>query len=145
MGKTSTKKHSGKALKIVNKQETNQLRAALAKNGQLLLPFVDLISQSQLAIDELIDCAGRASIEALLLLSAEQVAGPKRQGQRAGARGEIGWHGSQAGRVSLAERKLQVASPRLRTRGPGSAEVPVPAHPQLQAAARLSARIFEIL
>jgi putative transposase len=145
MGKATTKQNKGKGLKIVNKQDSNQLRAALAKNGQLLLPFVELISQSQIAIDELIDMAGRATIEALLLLSAEQVAGPKRQGQRKGERREVGWYGSQTGRVSLAERKLQVAKPRLRTRGAGGKEVEIPAYTALQDDSRLSRRIFEIL
>lgn len=35
-------------------------------SSQGLLPMVDLIEQSRLAIDELIDVAGRATIEAVL-------------------------------------------------------------------------------
>ena len=44
--------------------------------------MVDLIEQSRLAVDELIDMAGRATIEAVLQFSAEQVAGPRTPGQR---------------------------------------------------------------
>ena len=44
----------------------------LSSNGQQLLPMVDLIEQCQVACDELIDVAGRATIQAVLALSAEQ-------------------------------------------------------------------------
>jgi len=40
------------------------------------------IEQSRMAVDELIDVAGRATIEAVLQLSAAQVAGPRTPGQR---------------------------------------------------------------
>jgi hypothetical protein len=40
----------------------------LTKNGQALLPMVELIEQSQLAVDQLIDVLGRAKFEALLIL-----------------------------------------------------------------------------
>ena len=46
----------------INKQgKANQEKLAefLSKNGQLMLPRVDLIEQCQLACDELIDVAGR--------------------------------------------------------------------------------------
>lgn len=47
------------------------------RDGPLLLPLLELIEQAELAVDELIDVAGRATIEALLTLSARQVAGSK--------------------------------------------------------------------
>ena len=56
-------------------QNERKLTEFLSRNGQVLLPMVDLIEQSRLAIDELIDVAGRATIETVLQLSAEQVAG----------------------------------------------------------------------
>jgi hypothetical protein len=71
-----------------------KLREFLSRNGQALLPMVDLIEQSRLAVDELIDVAGRATIETVLQLSAEQVAGPRTPGQR---RPNLLWHGGQAG------------------------------------------------
>jgi hypothetical protein len=41
-----------------------------------LPPIVELIEQSKLAVDELIDVLGRAQIEAMLRLSAQGIAGP---------------------------------------------------------------------
>ena len=46
----------------VNEQE---LAGFLAKNGQALLPMVDLIEQCQVACDELIDVTGRRSVRRL--------------------------------------------------------------------------------
>ena len=83
--------------------------------------MVDLIEQSRMAVDELIDVAGRATIEAVLQLSAEQVAGPRTPGQR---RTGLLWHGRQAGRVCLKERKLGVRKPRLREKSGGEAAIP---------------------
>src|SRR5262249_12393876 len=57
----------------------------------------------------------------ILLLSAEQVAGPKTPGK---ASGEVRWHGRQAGRVRLADRQLNVKRPRLRHKKQGEMEVP---------------------
>ena len=48
---------------------------------------------------------GRATIEAVLQMSAVQVAGPKEQGRRDADR-ELYWHGAQTGRVALKERQL---------------------------------------
>ena len=89
--------------------------------------MVDLIEQSRLAVDELIDITGRATIEAVLQLSAEQVAGPRTPGQR---RTSPLWHGRQAGRVCLKERKLGVSKPRLRNKRGG--EVAIPAYETMQ-------------
>lgn len=76
--------------------------------------MVDLIEQSRLAVDKLIDVAGRATIETVLLLSAAQVAEPRTPGKQ---RGEVVWQGSHRGRVCLQERKLGVTKPRLRQKG----------------------------
>src|SRR6202162_757020 len=79
------------------KVNARKLGEFLSKSGQLLLPMVDLIEQCRMACDELIDVAGRATIQAVLELSAQQVAGPRQQGkQRAG---EGGWAGQQYGQV----------------------------------------------
>jgi hypothetical protein len=57
---------------------------------------------------------GRITIQTVLEMSAAQVAEPQEQGKlRAG---EMVWHGKQAGRVYLKERKLKVLRPRLRQR-----------------------------
>lgn len=121
-----------------------ELAAHLARQGQLLLPLLELVEQSRHAIDELIDVVGRATIEAVLEWSAEQVAGPRSQGRaRSGA---IGWHGRQRGRVYLKERKLAVERPRLRRRGRGTRnEVSIPAYEALQEGEGTGARMLEIL
>ena len=96
-------------------------------NGQVLLPLVELVRQARLAIDEVIDHIGRQTIETILSLSAEQVAGPRTPGKGSG---DIRWHGSQNGRVSLADRQIKVKRPRLRHKEDG--EVNVPAYESLQ-------------
>ncbi|MBN1126698.1 MAG: transposase [Sedimentisphaerales bacterium] len=107
------------------------------------MPFLDLLCTTEQALDELIDVAGKAAIEAVLLLSAEQVAGPKQPGK---TRGAITWHGRQAGVVSLSERKLRIEKPRLRKKGRGTGtEVPIPAYEAMALNSRLTSRILEIL
>ena len=66
---------------VSTRGQTNAKRLAefFSRHGQGLLPMVDLIEQSRLAVDELIDVIGRATVEAVLQLSAEQVAGPQTQ------------------------------------------------------------------
>ena len=114
---------------IVGKQgkyNEKELRKHLCRNGQFLLPMVSLIEQSQIAVNEVVDVLGRATIEAVLNLSAEQVAGPRQPGRRGE---DVVWHGSQPGRVTLSDRKLEVERPRLRRRGVGEGgEVVVPAY-----------------
>jgi transposase-like protein len=108
-----------------------------------LLPLVELVEGAELALEELIDVTGRATIEAVLELSALQVAGEPHRGRRGG---EVLWHGSQLGQVRLAERKLKVRRTRLRRRGGGpGAEVPVPAYEALKANDCTGARMLEIL
>ena len=118
-----------------------KLAEFLSHNGQVLLPMVDLIEQSRLAVDELVDVAGRATIEAVLELSASQVAGPRTPGRR---REEVGWHGRQRGRVCLKERKLAVSRPRLRSRQGSGGEVPIPAYEVMQDT-RLGQRMLDVL
>src|SRR6059058_3379087 len=96
-------------------------------NGQILLPLVELITQARMAVDEVIDSIGRQTIETILNLSAEQIAGPRTPGKSSG---DIRWHGSQKGRVSLADRQIKVKRPRLRHKQKG--EVGVPAYESLQ-------------
>ena len=71
------------------------------------------MERGEKAIDEVIDVMGRATVEAVLRMSAEQLSGPKRQGRRADDLA-LYWHGSQPGRVTLSERQLRVEKPRLR-------------------------------
>jgi transposase-like protein len=122
----------------IGQTNARKLVEFFSRNGEALLPMVDLIEQSRLAVDELIDVEGRATIEAVLQLSAEQVAGPRTPGRR---REEVGWHGNQRGRVCLKERKLRVSKPRLRSK---DGEVPIPAYAAMQDA-RLGRRMLDVL
>ena len=127
----------------IHKKDTERLAHFLVQNGQALLPMVELIEQSQLAVDELIDVLGRASVEAVLRLSAEGLAGPPHPGKKGGA---VGWHGGEAGTVCLSERKLRVRRPRLRKKEAGKdGEVIVPAYAAMQADGKLGSRMLEIL
>ena len=131
---------------------SEELAQFLAKDGQLLLPMLDLIEQAQCAIDEVVDVMGRATIEAILQMSAEQLAGPKQQGKS--AERNVVYHGSRSGRVALSERQLRVQTPRLRKKNPQpgeSAEVEIPAYQAMQprsdqkAGQRLADRMLEIM
>jgi len=129
--------------KIAERTDSRKIAEFLSKDGQLLLPFLELVCDTERAVDELIDVAGKGAIEAVLLLSAQQIAGPKQPGK---ARGQITWHGRQHGAVSLSERKLRVEKPRLRKKGRGfGKEVAVPAYEALVMNSRLGSRILEIL
>ena len=52
------------------KVNAGKLGEFLSNNGQQLLPMVDLIEQCQVACNELIDVAGRTTIQGVLTLSA---------------------------------------------------------------------------
>jgi hypothetical protein len=106
-----------KSYHTINKQgKANErlLAEFLSKNGQLLLPMVDLIEQCKWACDELIDFTGRAAIQAVLRLSAEQEAGgPPQQGKRRS--GDVVFYGRQPGMVMLSEPTLSsISRTRLR-------------------------------
>ena len=125
----------------INQQE---LASFLVKNGQTLLPMVDLIERCHVACGQLIDVTGRAAIQAVLQLSAMEAAGgPQQQGKR--RRGDVVFYGRQAGRVLLSDRKLEVQRPRIRTKGPGSREVEVPAYAAMQNQTPMGVRMLDIL
>lgn len=135
------KKSTTRKLRIVNKKDTEALRELLASNAQLVLPMLELIEHSKSALNGLVESAGRVMIEALLDVSAAQIAGPKQQGKRRS--GLVRWYGRQPGRVCLSERKIAVQRPRLRS-GEGG-EVPIPAYESLSSDERLRERMLELL
>jgi transposase-like protein len=96
-------------------------------NGQILLPVVNMIQSASQVVDSVIHEIGIKTLEVILALSAEQVAGPRTPGK---ASGEIRHHGSQRGRVQLADRKVRVKRPRLRHKTEG--EVAIPAYEALR-------------
>jgi putative transposase len=129
---------------IVDRSNSEEWTRVLQQNGQFLLPMLQLIEEAKMAVDEAIDVSGRATIQALLLLSAQELAGKKHPGK---AGGEVRWHGTQGGVVHLAERKLKVTKPRLRKKGSGGqgAEVPIPVYEALQREGPIAQRMLEIL
>jgi transposase-like protein len=129
---------------IADRKDSRALAQFLSGEGQALLPMLELIEQAEMAVDELIDVAGRATIEAVLTLSAQELAGPKHPGKQTG--GNIGWHGEQDGVVSLAERKVRISKPRLRQKGKGkSREVEIPAYAAMRTHSRIGGRMLDIL
>lgn len=128
------------ALKVVARGEEEALRAYFSEGGQHLLPLLELVKDAKASVDELMMGAARQFIEQLLVISAQEVAGAKHPGRKVG---EVRWHGSQPGRIALAERKLAVERPRLRSREGG--EVVVPAYARFRQQADLGSRIHDIL
>lgn len=117
----------------------------LKREGQFLLPMVQLVERAELAIDEVIEVVGRATIEAVLEMSAEALAGPKQAG-KAREDGRAGWYGRQSGQVYLADRKIRVERPRLRVKDRGEGgELEVPAYTAMQRPGPLADRMLEIL
>lgn len=126
-------------VQTISKEDKARLSEVLQQQGQLLLPILELVETSQVALDELIDVTGRAMLESLLLLSAQQLAGPKQRGK---VGGDVGWHGSQGGVVGLSGRKVRVTKPRLRHKEDG--EVAVPAYQAMQDS-NVGERMLQIL
>jgi transposase-like protein len=109
-------------------------------NGQILLPIVEMIQSASEVVTSVIHELGRQTLETILVLSAEQVAGAKTPGK---ASGDIRWHGAQPGHVQLADRKVQVKRPRLRHKTEG--EVKVPAYEALRDDARTGQHMLNAL
>ena len=121
----------------------DQLARLLSQNAQLMLPLVELVEQCRGAVDEVIDVTGRAVIQAVLELSAQQVTGGElSQPGKKRSTDVVRW-GRQRGRVQLSNRKLRVQKPRLRKRSGG--EVAVPAYAAMQDDEPLGARMLDLL
>lgn len=129
---------------VHNGTDRRAITEFLKREGQVLLPMVELVDRAELAIDEVIEVMGRATIEAVLEMSAEAVAGPKQAGRARGADDAV-WYGRQDGQVYLSERKVRVERPRLRQKGEGGAEVEVPAYASMRRPGPLADRMLEIL
>jgi hypothetical protein len=80
------------------KADSRELAAALSKDRQWLLPILDLITTGRAVVDRAIDVVGQATIEALLELSAREVAGAPHQGRKGCG---ITRYGRQGGAVKL--------------------------------------------
>lgn len=109
-------------------------------NGQILLPLVNLIQSASQVVETVIHEIGLQTLEMILKLSAEEVAGPRTPGKSSG---DVRWHGSQPGRVKLADRQVQVKRPRLRHKSEG--EVKIPAYEALRSDRGLDERMLGAL
>lgn len=96
-------------------------------NGRILLPIVKLIESASQVVETVIHEIGVQTLEMILMLSAEQVAGPRTPGK---ASGDIRHHGAQPGQIQRADRKVRVKRPRLRHKSAG--EVKIPAYEALR-------------
>jgi hypothetical protein len=85
-----------KTYEIANGTDRRAIGEFLKREGQFLLPMVELVERTELAIDEVIQVMGRATIEAVLEMSAEGVAGPKQSGKTR-TDGDPVWYGRQEG------------------------------------------------
>ena len=132
-----------KAYQIVTRAEKESaaiIEQFCQNNGQLLLPLVNLIESASQQVESIIHEIGIQTLETVLVLSAEQVAGRRTPGK---PKGDVRWHGSQSGQVQLADRKVSVKRPRLRHRREG--EVKIPAYEELQRDRGLSDRMLGTL
>jgi putative transposase len=96
-------------------------------NGQILLPIVNLIESASQVVENVIHEIQIHALETIFTLSAEQIAGRRTPGKPSG---EIRWHGSQPGKIKLADREVKVKRPRLRHKSEG--EVKIPAYERLR-------------
>jgi putative transposase len=142
---SSASANSGSS-QVITPDQQREFGQFLAEQGQeSLLPMLKLFQESDAPVNELMDALSKVAVEAMLQLSAEQVAGAKQQGKHASVR-PIRHHGTQDGIVELAERKLSVKRPRLRKReGGDGAEVPIPAYEQMRHSSHLGKRMLQIL
>ena len=132
-----------KAYQVSGQKDKRKIAEYLSKDGQLLLPLLELVCNTENAIDEVINMVGTAAVEAVLMLSAQEVAGPKHPGKSGGA---VGWHGRQSGVVCLSDRKMRVEKPRLRRKGKGAGkEIDVPAYEAMVINSHLGQRMLTIL
>ena len=65
------------------KSAERALAAFCKANGQMLLPLVELIEQARLTVSTVLDEMSQQTIEMILQLSAEQIAGARTPGRRA--------------------------------------------------------------
>jgi transposase-like protein len=96
-------------------------------NGQILLPIVNLIESASQVVENVIHEIQIQALETIIQLSAEQIAGARTPGKQSG---EVRWHGSQPGKIKLADREVKLKRPRLRHKREG--EVRIPAYEKLR-------------
>lgn len=125
------------------KERQRRIVEWVEQGGQLLLPFMEMLLWGVKAIDDVVDEVTRRTVEAMLHMSAMELAGERQRGREGGG---VYWHGSQGGVVPMRDRKLRVEKPRLRRKGGGKgAEVEVPLYKVLRERSVLGKRMEEVL
>jgi transposase-like protein len=108
-----------------------------------MMPLLNLVIEAKVTLDAFIDVVGRSCLEAVLQLSAAEMAGMPHQGKAGGA---VQRHGTQQGVVTLPTQKVRGTKPRLRRKGGGKgAEVEIPAYTAMQQGADLREKLATIL
>jgi hypothetical protein len=74
-------------------------------NEQILMPLVNPIESASQVVEGVIQEIQMQTLETIFALSAEQIAGARTPGK---ASGEIRWHGSQRGKIKLADHEVKV-------------------------------------
>jgi hypothetical protein len=107
------------------RSEGNPIRAETKRRNTQCLPTrsirdVNLIENAGEVVETVVHEIGHQTLE-ILILSAEQVAGPRTPGKRSG---DIRYHGSQLGRVQTDGPKVESEAARLRHRREGEVNCP---------------------
>lgn len=105
---------------LEKKDARSQEQPLLEANPEAVLPMLEMMSEARLCLDDVLGELSHGLIEAVLMCSAQSVAGEMHPGRRGS---EVRWHGQQGGIVSVGHAKLRVQRPRLRD---GQGEVPIP-------------------
>ena len=130
---------------VRDRADKRAIREFLKREGQFLLPMLELVEQTEVAIDEVIQVMGRATIEAVLEMSAEGVAGVKQAG-RSRAEDDTVWYGRQGGVVYLSDREGACGA--ATAQAPGrreGGEVEVPAYAAMRRPGAVADRMLEVL
>ena len=127
---------------------SEKMAGMLTRDGQALLPIVELITEGRAMVDEMIAVMGQTTIQMLLEAAATKLAGEWHQGKRPKEDPGIYRFGHQDGVVPLSDRRLRISKPRLRTRatpGSKSKEVAIPAYEKMRSHPAVGAKMLSIL
>jgi len=128
---------------VARRNNKRKVRKILADQPEALRSLMSLTRNAGMAVREIFEIAGCAAVEAVLDISAQEIAGPRQQGRARSS--PICWFGRQPGSVSLGERRLQIERPRLRKKGVGKdGEVEVPAY-EAMSREEMGGRLLEIV
>jgi hypothetical protein len=117
-------------------EASHALATLFEAHSEAMAPLLIIVVEAKVTLEAFIDVVGRSCLEAVLQLSAAEIAGPPHRGQGGD---DMHWPGTQVGVVTLATPKVRVSKPRLCRKGGGQgAEVTVPAYTALQQSAGLA-------